>query len=79
MKDFIWLLDKAIEQLLLKLTLLKMSGTEETGYILEVDLDYPEHLHESHNSFPLAPEHLNINEDMLSPYAKGERRTKLFC
>ena len=42
----------------------------ENGFILEVDLNYPEHLHLSHNSFPLAPEHLNITFDMLSPYAK---------
>ena len=40
-----------------------------TGYILEVTLDYPEHLHVDHNSFPLAPEHVKIDETMLSPYA----------
>lgn len=49
-----------------------MTDLQETGYILEVDLDYPEKLHESHNSFPLAPEHLNITQDILSPYAKGK-------
>lgn len=42
----------------------------EKGYILEVDLDYPENLHIAHNSFPLAPEQLDISYDMLSPYAK---------
>ena len=25
------------------------------GYVLEVDLDYPEHLHNVHNDYPLAP------------------------
>jgi len=41
------------------------------GYILEVDLDYPAHLHEwSHNDYPLAPEKVVITPDMLSPYSK---------
>jgi hypothetical protein len=33
-----------------------------TGYALEVDLDYPEHLHDEHNDYPLAPQHLEINK-----------------
>eukprot|EP01111_Echinosteliopsis_oligospora_P010711 TRINITY_DN3395_c0_g1_i1.p1 TRINITY_DN3395_c0_g1~~TRINITY_DN3395_c0_g1_i1.p1 ORF type:complete len:116 (-),score=25.67 TRINITY_DN3395_c0_g1_i1:878-1177(-) len=27
-----------------------------TGYILEVDLEYPGYLHDKHNDYPLAPE-----------------------
>jgi hypothetical protein len=48
----------------------KMSDDQEIGYIVECDLEYPESLHEAHSSFPLAPEHLDINEEMLSAYAK---------
>ena len=41
------------------------------GYILEVDLEYPEELHEMHNDYPLAQEKLKINHDMLSNYCSN--------
>ena len=37
------------------------------GYILEVDLEYPEELHELHNDYPLAAEKMKVTKDMLSP------------
>ena len=40
------------------------------GCFLEVDLEYPEELHELHNDFPLAPEKLAVSSDMLSKYCK---------
>ena len=40
------------------------------GYIFEVSLKYPSRLHISHNSFPLAPEHMEVTENDLSPYAR---------
>jgi len=33
---------------------------------VECDLEYLTHLHDLHNAYPLAPEHLHIDEDMLS-------------
>ena len=42
----------------------------EIGYFLEVDLEYPDELHELHNDYPLAPEKLAISSDMLSKYCK---------
>ena len=38
------------------------------GYFLEVDLEYPNELHELHNDYPLAPEKLAVTNDMHSKY-----------
>ena len=38
--------------------------------MLEVDLKYPDKLHELHNDYPLAPEKLAVSSDMLSKYCK---------
>jgi len=35
---------------------MKLKANSKTGWILEVDLEYPEELQEFHNSYPLAPE-----------------------
>ena len=46
----------------------KTAATDDIGFILEVDLKYPVHLHESHNDYPLAAEKMEITHDMFSPY-----------
>ena len=38
------------------------------GYILEVHLESPDELHDFQNYFSLAPETLEISNDMLSKY-----------
>ena len=43
----------------------------DVGYILKVDLKYPDELHELHNDYPLAPEKLTVTNDMLSKYCKS--------
>ena len=47
-----------------------ISEKSEIGYFLEVDLKYPDELHELHNDYPLAPEKLAVSSDMLSKYCK---------
>ena len=48
-----------------------ISKNSSTGYILEVDLEYPDELHALHNDYSLAPEKLAIPYDMLSDYCKN--------
>ena len=57
-----------------------VSEKSEIGYFLEVDLEYPDELHELHNDYPLAPEKPAVSSDMLSKYCKeiaGEYGTKV--
>ena len=42
----------------------------DTGYLLEVNLEYPDELHELHNNYPLPPEKLAVSNDMLLTYSK---------
>ena len=42
----------------------------DVGYFLEVDLEYPDELHELHNDYPLAPEKLAVSNNMLSTYCE---------
>ena len=46
------------------------TDTSDKGLILEVDLEYPDELHNLHNDYPLAPEKVKVERDMLSTYCK---------
>ncbi|XP_048584561.1 uncharacterized protein LOC116612479 [Nematostella vectensis] len=48
--------------------LAKYGDDSQKGLILEVDLDYPKHLHDLHNDYPLATGRVNVSKDMLSEY-----------
>ena len=49
---------------------LQIPEDSELGYFLEVDLAYPEQLHDTHNEFPLAPEKLDIPKEQWSEETK---------
>ena len=79
-KDFKWVEDVQATPLE------KMLSDGDTGYVLEVDLDYPEKLHDLHNDYPLAPESMEINKvNKLTPnlnsktkYVLHHRNLKLY-
>ena len=50
--NFKWI--KSINKIEQKLINIKNSSS--TGYVLEVDLEYPKKLHDIHNDYPLAVE-----------------------
>ena len=62
--DFKWVKNK--DKIKQKLTNIKSSSS--TGYILEVDLKYPQELHDIHNDYGLAPEKINIPKEWLSDF-----------
>ena len=61
--EFDWLNEKQMADF----DVTEIPADSQEGYILEVDLEYPPELHTAHNDYPLAPEPLEISEDMLSP------------
>ena len=49
---------------------MNIKSNSSTGYILEVDLEYPQELlHDIHNDYPLAPKKINIPKEFLSDYS----------
>ena len=48
--------------------ILNKSDNSLHGYLLEVDLEYPENLHDFCKDYPMAPEKMKIIDNMLSPY-----------
>ena len=63
---FKWLTEKQIN----KINLAKYMDDCKKGLILEVDLEYPNELHDLHNDYPLGPEKVKVTDNMLSDYCK---------
>ena len=62
--DFKWVEEKDVQSF----DVMSVEDDADTGYFLEVDLGYPEQLHDLHSDYPLAPEKMLISHEMLSPY-----------
>ena len=59
-----WVNQKEIDRFDLK----SIEENSSIGYILEVDLKYPNKLHGLRNDYPSVPEKLEISQNMLSNY-----------
>ena len=54
-----------------KIDLGKYKTDGKKGLILEIDLEYPQELHDLHNDYPVAPEKAKVSrKNMLSGYFK---------
>ena len=62
--EFKWLNKKEISRFCLN----SISENSFVGYIFEVDLQFPDELHNLDNHYPLVPEKLEITQNMLSKY-----------
>ena len=51
--------------------ILNVPEDSKLGYMLEVDLEYPTELHDNNNLYPLAPGHVQVTGDMLSPFQRN--------
>ena len=51
-----------------KIDFTSIPDDSEIGYVVECDLEYLVELHQSHNNFPRAPEHVIVKEENLSRF-----------
>lgn len=61
---FQWVEGEALDKVL------ALTPDAPEGYILEVDIEYSENLHDAHSDYPLAPEKMSIPETWLSDYQR---------
>ena len=52
-----------------KIDLAKYKEDSKKSVVFEVDLEYPQELHNLRNDYPLAPEKMKVTK-MLSPYCE---------
>lgn len=62
-KDFKWNTEEWTTE-----KILNLKDDDKTGYLFNVDLEYPEELHDTHNNYPLCPERLCVNKNDLNKW-----------
>jgi hypothetical protein len=53
---------------------LELKDDAATGYLFEVDIHYPEHLHDLHNGYALAAENIKIPNSFLNAWQQENRK-----
>ena len=72
---FKWIDESHFDDIMLKIVSYS-PYTSSIGWIVELDLEYPEELHDDHNDLPLAPEKITIDDSYLSDYQLKLRDSK---
>ena len=67
---FKWLTKEEIKSL----NVYSINENSKIGYILEVGLEYPKELHDLHNDYPLCPEKVEVEYEILSKYCWWSRK-----
>uniref|UniRef100_A0A8D8SD21 DNA-directed DNA polymerase n=1 Tax=Cacopsylla melanoneura TaxID=428564 RepID=A0A8D8SD21_9HEMI len=70
LKDFKWMTKQEIKQF--KKCLFDLTENDDEGFFLEVDIVYPDYLHNSHNDLPFLP------EKKVPPTSKNEKLLTTF-
>ena len=47
---------------------MRIKNNSSNGYVLEVNLKYPQELNDIYNDYPLASEQINIPKEQVSDY-----------
>ena len=68
--NFKWLVEAEFMNLKSQLEKGAIKDDADTGYILEVDPNYPKELHPKHTDYPLAVESLEVPREWVSPYTE---------
>ncbi len=53
-----------------KKDIMEHNTSGDHSYILEVDIEIPDCIHDHTSDYPLCPEKLDITEDMISPKSR---------
>jgi hypothetical protein len=54
--------------------ILELEDDGKLGYLFEVDLHYPKELHDLHNGYALASEHIAVKNEMLNEWQQDNRK-----
>lgn len=68
--SFKWLSTEEIQQAGGLEGILATPPDSNTGYALDVEIEYPKSLHDEHSDLPMAPESVKTEIDWLSPYQR---------